>query len=346
MSHEHERIEKVCLNCGAQPLYDRYCHHCGQENVEPKQTLGHLIAHFFNDVTHFDGKFFSTMKQLLFHPGFLSAEYVQGRRTTYLDPIRMYLFISALFFLVFSSLLHSPAPPTPKDKPVLDYIDSVRKIDDHMPEGGITFVLIEVPGMHKKGSLFDVAESMKHGKNYYDSFVRSLPPDKRPDFFKHYLRRQFAGIYQNYDTNPYNFVPEAINIFLHWLSKIFFISLPIFTFFLYLLYLRRKKEYYYVAHAIFSIHYYSVSFIFLFIILLTGVYVYDHDVEMFDTFLMYTAYVIFAGMVVYLYIAMLRFYKQGWFKTLIKTIALSLVSGAVIILLIFLMFMQSLSSVH
>jgi len=101
LSHAHERTEKICLNCGAH-LQGRYCHVCGQENVVPKESLGQLIRHFFEDITHFDGKFFKTIKYLITKPGFLSQEYLAGRRARYLHPIRMYLFISFIFFLVFA----------------------------------------------------------------------------------------------------------------------------------------------------------------------------------------------------------------------------------------------------
>jgi Protein of unknown function (DUF3667) len=77
---------------------------CGQENLEPKETVWHLVQHFFNDITHFDGKFFSTVKLLLRKPGFLSAEYIAGRRMSYLNPIRMYVFTSAFFFIILFSL--------------------------------------------------------------------------------------------------------------------------------------------------------------------------------------------------------------------------------------------------
>src|SRR5580765_5473780 len=85
----------------------RYCHVCGQENVEPKESFWHLLTHFFNDITHFDGKFFTTLKDLLFRPGFLSKEYVIGRRASYLNPVRMYVFTSAIFFLLFFSFFRS-----------------------------------------------------------------------------------------------------------------------------------------------------------------------------------------------------------------------------------------------
>lgn len=105
MSHQPERKEKDCLNCGAE-VQGRFCHVCGQENAEPKQTTWALITHFFYDITHFDGKFFSTVKYLVRKPGFLPKEYIKGRRAFYLHPIRMYVFSSALFFAIFFSLFN------------------------------------------------------------------------------------------------------------------------------------------------------------------------------------------------------------------------------------------------
>jgi hypothetical protein len=103
VSHLKERKEKICLNCQSE-LYGRYCHVCGQENLEPKETVWHLVQHFFNDITHFDGKFFSTVKYLIKKPGFLSKEYMLGRRMSYLNPIRMYVFTSAIFFIILFSI--------------------------------------------------------------------------------------------------------------------------------------------------------------------------------------------------------------------------------------------------
>jgi hypothetical protein len=103
VSHLKERKEKICLNCGAD-LYGRFCHICGQQNLEPKETVWHLVQHFFNDITHFDGSFFSTAKYLLRKPGFLSLEYMAGRRASYLNPIRMYVFTSAFFFIILFTI--------------------------------------------------------------------------------------------------------------------------------------------------------------------------------------------------------------------------------------------------
>lgn len=106
MSHLAERTEKNCLNCGTTVL-GRYCQDCGQENIEPKETVLHLVTHFVGDLFHFDGKFFSTLKYLMFRPGFLSTEYVRGRRMSYLHPIRMYVFTSFIFFVCLEAKLSS-----------------------------------------------------------------------------------------------------------------------------------------------------------------------------------------------------------------------------------------------
>src|SRR5215813_13287861 len=103
VSHLKQRKEKNCLNCQTEVI-GHYCHNCGQENLEPKETVWHLIQHFFNDITHFDGKFFETVKLLMWKPGFLSKEYMSGRRMSYLNPIRMYVFTSAIFFIFLFSL--------------------------------------------------------------------------------------------------------------------------------------------------------------------------------------------------------------------------------------------------
>ena len=103
MSHGKERKEKNCLNCNA-IVAGKYCQVCGQENLEPNENFWQLCTHFIYDIFHFDGQFFSTLKYLLFKPGFLTKEFFRGRRASYLHPFRMYLFTSAIFFLIYFTL--------------------------------------------------------------------------------------------------------------------------------------------------------------------------------------------------------------------------------------------------
>ena len=105
LSHRHQRKEKDCLNCGT-IVAGKYCQSCGQENAEPKDTVFGLVQHFLYDITHFDGMFFSSLKLLLFKPGILTRKYIEGKRAGYLNPIKMYVFTSAIFFIIFFNFLN------------------------------------------------------------------------------------------------------------------------------------------------------------------------------------------------------------------------------------------------
>ena len=123
MSHKPERKEKNCLNCET-IVQGRYCHVCGQENTVPHQSFGGLTKHFIYDIFHFDGKFFETLIPLFFKPGVVAREYTSGKRIKFLDPIRMYLFTSAVFFLIFFSL----AQPT-SALDLDNYLTVERRVD-------------------------------------------------------------------------------------------------------------------------------------------------------------------------------------------------------------------------
>ncbi len=95
--------EVKCLNCRTK-FIGSYCPKCGQKVDHLKVPFVHLVTEFAADYLHFDNKFFRSMVPLLFNPGFLLKEYMQGRRVTYINPLRLYFFSATIFFLLFFSL--------------------------------------------------------------------------------------------------------------------------------------------------------------------------------------------------------------------------------------------------
>lgn len=150
MSHSKERHEKICLNCNTE-LNGRFCHVCGQENIEPKESVWSLVSHFFYDITHFDGKFFHTTGLLIKKPGYLPAEYIKGRRARYLHPIRMYVFSSALFFLIFFMLVK------PKDIVNGDWTTLKDKIQDSVARLDYAQTVVLKTAQTKQDSLAIIA---------------------------------------------------------------------------------------------------------------------------------------------------------------------------------------------
>jgi hypothetical protein len=87
-----------CDNCGA-AVSGHYCAACGQRLEAPVQSLWHFTREATEDVTHADSRLWRTLGALLFRPGYLTREFLDGRRARYLPPVRLYLVISVVFFL-------------------------------------------------------------------------------------------------------------------------------------------------------------------------------------------------------------------------------------------------------
>ncbi|MFK7863186.1 MAG: DUF3667 domain-containing protein [Pseudohongiellaceae bacterium] len=91
----------VCLNCG-KALSNHYCSSCGQKDLVVKRPLSKLLAEFTHAVFEIDGRAYRTLFFLFTKPGFLTREYIQGRRASYTPPLRLFLVLSLLLFFVIS----------------------------------------------------------------------------------------------------------------------------------------------------------------------------------------------------------------------------------------------------
>ncbi len=75
-----------------------------------------FVRHFLNDYFTFDSKIVRSFGPLLFKPGFLTAEFLAGRRVRYIPPLRMYIFVSIVFFLMLSLKGDSGATLTEEER--------------------------------------------------------------------------------------------------------------------------------------------------------------------------------------------------------------------------------------
>ena len=353
MSHIPERKEKDCLNCGT-IVEGRYCHVCGQENVVPKESFWHMVTHFFYDITHFDSSFFLTVKDLLFKPGFLSREYMQGRRKKYLHPIRMYVFTSAVFFLLFFSWFkvdstvekNANEPITSaerkgvitdlekrlaKDSANENYKAGLRTLKD----SSTTVTARDLLAYYgpKPKNFLTLGNSEYYSRREYDSIQNSLPPSNKDGWFMKRVNTKAIQINEKYRNNPEEAMKKLGESILHKLPYMLFVSLPLFAFLLKLLYIRRRKRFYFADHAVFTIHLYIFSFILLLGVFAIGKLQEYTGVQDFDWIMILLVLLLF----IYLYIGMKRFYRQSWGKTFLKFLLLSIFS-LVMMLILFLLF--------
>jgi hypothetical protein len=104
MSKTHRKSD-ICLNCNT-PLRpeDNYCPNCGQENNTHTIPVKHIILETFEDFFHFDTKLWNTVKTTFTRPGQITADYLEGKRARYVPPVKLYIFISFIFFLLLGKL--------------------------------------------------------------------------------------------------------------------------------------------------------------------------------------------------------------------------------------------------
>jgi len=96
------RKDEICHNCHQQIGDYNYCPNCGQMNSHRQIHLKHILNELIGDYFTFDNKFFKSIWPLVAKPGFLTKEYLSGRRAAYIFPLRLYIFTTFLFFLIVS----------------------------------------------------------------------------------------------------------------------------------------------------------------------------------------------------------------------------------------------------
>ena len=88
----------ACHNCHA-PVSATYCGQCGQKAHVHVASAHEFIHHFVGHYVAAEGKLWPTLKALLLRPGQLTLEFIRGRRTRFIDPLRLLLTVSLLAFL-------------------------------------------------------------------------------------------------------------------------------------------------------------------------------------------------------------------------------------------------------
>ena len=124
----------VCADCGAE-VTGRFCSNCGQP-AHVHRTLLHLGEELLHGVMHFDGRFWRTLPLLILNPGRLTREWVQGKRTRYVSPLAMFLFILFVMFFALSFMPHPESQSTPLADQITEQREDVAKAERAVVEAG------------------------------------------------------------------------------------------------------------------------------------------------------------------------------------------------------------------
>jgi hypothetical protein len=99
---------ETCKNCSKELLNaSHFCSNCGQSSKVFHKPFKSVVTDTLHESLDIDGRLMLTLKTLMLKPGELTFEYNQGKRVKYTPPLRMYLIISIIFFLVISQFERS-----------------------------------------------------------------------------------------------------------------------------------------------------------------------------------------------------------------------------------------------
>lgn len=332
------RHEKNCLNCGHE-VPERFCTHCGQENTPAHEPFGHLLKHFAADVVHYDSKFHTSIAYLLFRPGRLTKEYLAGKRVSYIHPIRLYIFVSFVFFFTaFAINKHEEVEGEKATQHALlqsatDTLSHVLKgvqldSEDGKPGTNVADYTSRITHTSLDSTFASRSDSKGweqfHSVAAYDSAQKTLPDSLRDGKGERWLYRRL--IYLRHKYNNANYQEIFMEMIQHDGPKVMFLLLPLFALLMKAMY--NWKRWFYADHAIFSIHVHSFWFILFLVVLILG-RIFNTDV--------FNGWGWMLGFF-YLMAAMRNTYSQGWGKSFIKASVIS-VAYCCSVLIVFLLFL-------
>jgi Protein of unknown function (DUF3667) len=226
-----------CENCGA-PVSQKYCGACGQRVEPPVHSLWHFTHVALEDVTHADSRLWRTLAALMLKPGFLTREFLCGRRARYLPPVRLYLVLSVAFFL-YAAATHS----TP------------RVVQIHEPGHGVPTTSVSPLDNRQDGSL-----RARPGESLEQRAQRICNNAAYQGPFREFVVTTMHQVCVRSVMDNGRAVSEAM---LHSLPRAMFVFLPLLAGAMMLMYWRPRH--YYVEHLLLFVH--NHAFVFLLLLL-------------------------------------------------------------------------------
>ena len=235
MKHKPAKLPS-CSNCGFRfGEADSYCPRCGQKNHETKVPLKHLLEEFVESTFHLDTKILKTLRYLIFFPGRLSREYNEGKRARFVSPLRLYIFISFLFFLLLNIY-------TPKNA---NTAEGIR-------DGKRAAINFSVAGIYAQ-ELAGLTEAQK------DALLaeRRIKPTVINTFLISQLYKMANGG-----------MGEFVHGFIKNTSTMMFVLMPGFALIIFLFFRKRTK--YFIESLVLSLHFHGFTFLLMSVFILLG----------------------------------------------------------------------------
>jgi len=306
-NNENPNQEIVCQNCDT-TFVGQYCPNCGQHVKELERPIRFMIVDFMGTVVSFDTRLVKTLVAILFKPGKLTQDFLEGRRARYMPPFRFYVFISFVMFLLISIITNNS---------IKNNIDDVFTGDLNKEQ---MVALTDSTNAQRDSIIQEVDRNLRENLDsaQYESYKNIVAS---PDSVKDKLDDVINGI-ENFDDlveeSDSKYASTAKLIKEHpelYMNKLFqftswslFLFMPIFAFFLWISFRRSKKLY--IGHLIFALNIHSFIFTITSIVVAMALIFPDHNTG-------WVGYLYFLTPI-YQVIGARKLYQRRWISTFFK----------------------------
>lgn len=321
-----ENSTEACLNCG-QPIYDNFCASCGQKNRTVKRPLFNLLSEVSHAVFELDGKAYRTVFFLFTKPGFLSREYIEGRRVSYTPPLRLFLVLSILLFFVISL------------NTFIEDLDSSLAVQNGEVSNGLD--LDGLPSDVQAELESEIADGEGGGITEVTDGIEQivfpfLDAETNANLVS-FISSQVVTNYEENKDNPQGFLYGSLD----YITFFMLLMMPLLAAILKVMYFFSKR--YYVEHMILTLHNHT----FLVLASLLGVLVGklpDDGLPVLPEIAALISIVLTIWMIIYPFMSMKNYFDDGYLLTAVKfTVATTLYSillavGLAIFMVLFFIF--------
>ena len=278
---------KHCMNCGEE-LVGMYCHRCGQYASPPAIKLSELIKDYVRNLFSIERQAIPTIINLILHPGKIAKEFNAGRYVSYVDPLKLNIFILVVLITIFSvvgtddKVKSSFRDLTNKEAFVSNMsLSTVNGDEEYVAKieasPRTTVTLISSQSIIEKfPKLVEVVEVVGSDKEQLaDTMVVSVPTI----FIKDKLLVEDKGIYHFVNRTSSKYDLDILSDMIAWWEKsmsIIFAHFPLFMllttpFFVFPLRLLLRRRKYTMSNLyIFSLYYIAFVELFLTILFIGG----------------------------------------------------------------------------
>ncbi len=317
----------TCLNCD-EPLLGSFCHHCGQQNLPLKQTIGQLLLVFFGEFFNYDGRFLRSLRLMLTQPGAISLAYMEGKRTSYVNPVRFYLFTSAIYFLM-TNFLVLPSQDLTSTFPLPS---QVQQSSSEEVAHGFFDGLNEGISAAERSDNGVLIQTEFENFQAFQANQDTLSPEQRVSALELRILEKVYQLKEKYGDTT-SFTSALGKEVIKRLPQLLLITLPLLALISKLVFFRRK-HFWYIDHLVFIL-YESTSQFFLLFIQYGLEYVARSTGQGWLEFLAQSLTLVWLG---YYLISFKRFFGKTWGKTLLFFTWLGFLQ-ALLLLGVFILFM-------